>query len=141
MAKTFKKIAIGTIIAGATGYVAGVLTAPKSGKETRKDIKDAGIKAKSEAEKKLKVLHSELAALVDDAKTKGKGLSKKTSAELAKAVKKAQAAKDKAKALLSSLHEGDTGDEDLQKAITEVSKATAHLKKYMGKHIAASNQE
>ncbi len=34
-----KKIAIGTAIGLAAGYVTGILTAPKSGKETRQDIK------------------------------------------------------------------------------------------------------
>lgn len=33
------KIAIGAIIGAAAGVVAGVLTAPKSGRETRDDIK------------------------------------------------------------------------------------------------------
>ena len=60
MKNSGKKIAIGTIVAGAVGYVAGILTAPKSGKETRKDIGDAAVKAKNEAERKLKKMHSEL---------------------------------------------------------------------------------
>jgi gas vesicle protein len=37
----FKRVAIGSGIAAAAGFVAGVLTAPKSGKETRADIKTA----------------------------------------------------------------------------------------------------
>jgi len=37
-----KETKFGLVAAGAAvaGYVAGILTAPKSGKETRKDIKD-----------------------------------------------------------------------------------------------------
>jgi len=49
------KFALGALIAAATGFAAGLLTAPKSGKETRNDIKDAANKTKDtvvdEAEK------------------------------------------------------------------------------------------
>ena len=41
MAKTFKKFALGALFAAAIGYIAGILTAPKSGKETREDLKNA----------------------------------------------------------------------------------------------------
>ena len=129
------KLAIGTIAAGVAGYVTGLLTAPKSGKQTRKDIKDASLKAKAEAEKKLKELHTELNKIMTDARQKAKGLSDKASKEMNAAINKAQTAKDKAKQLLSSLHEGDTGDEDLQKAIQEVTSATKHLKKYLGNYV------
>jgi gas vesicle protein len=40
------KLAIGAIIGAAAGIVAGVLTAPKSGKETRDDIKRKASEAK-----------------------------------------------------------------------------------------------
>ena len=40
--KITKKVLIGTALGLAAGYVAGILTAPKSGKETRQDIKDVG---------------------------------------------------------------------------------------------------
>lgn len=33
------KVALGAIIGAAAGVVAGILTAPKSGKETRADLK------------------------------------------------------------------------------------------------------
>jgi gas vesicle protein len=35
---TGRKIAVGSAIAGLAGYIAGVLTAPKSGQKTRQDI-------------------------------------------------------------------------------------------------------
>lgn len=54
------KIAVSAIIAATAGYVAGILTAPKSGKETRKDIQDKALKAKREAEARLKALYSDI---------------------------------------------------------------------------------
>jgi len=44
---TGKKVALGALIAASVGYVAGVLTAPKSGKETRQDIKNTGRKSQT----------------------------------------------------------------------------------------------
>lgn len=40
---------IGTVIGAAAGLVAGLLTAPKSGKDTRTDLKDKAEKMKSDA--------------------------------------------------------------------------------------------
>jgi gas vesicle protein len=48
------KFALGAIIGAAAGLVAGVLTAPKAGKETRADIKAKAGELKADADKKLK---------------------------------------------------------------------------------------
>lgn len=49
------KFALGAFFGAAAGLVAGLLTAPKSGKETRADLKEAALKTKdtvmTEAEK------------------------------------------------------------------------------------------
>ena len=58
-----KKIAIRTAIGLAAGYVTGILTAPKSGKETRQDIKKNSAKVLLETEKELKELHKDLPTL------------------------------------------------------------------------------
>ncbi len=128
-----KRLAVGTIVAAAAGYVAGILTAPKSGKETRKDLANAAVKAKTEAEKKLKALHSELDNLLIKAKSELSNLKSKASKGYIEAVANAQLAKEKAREILSALHEGDADDKDLKKAIDEVKKSIAHLKTYIGK--------
>jgi gas vesicle protein len=46
------KFALGALIGAAAGFVAGILTAPKSGKETREDIKTVANDAKDKAVKK-----------------------------------------------------------------------------------------
>lgn len=133
MQKRERKFAIGALVAAVVGYVAGILTAPKSGRETRQDIKDTAVKAKTEAERKLKQLHSELNNLIESAKKKAADLKSTAKKELNEAVSQAQEAKEKARDILSAVHEGDADDKDLQKAIKEVNSAIAHLKKYVGK--------
>ena len=133
MKNSGKKLAIGTIIAGAAGYITGILTAPKSGKETRKDIGDAAVKAKNEAERKLKSLHSELSELIYQSKQQAIKLKAEAKKDLSVAIEKAQTAREKARQILSGLHEGDAGDKDLQSAIKEADQAISHLKNFLTK--------
>ncbi len=116
------KVAIGATLAAGAGYVAGILTAPKSGKDTRKDIAKTASKAKTEGEKQLKKLHSELNDLLAKAKDK-KG----------QAVDKAKAAKEKTRLLLSALHDGDADDPNLKAVIKEVAQAKADLVAFLKK--------
>ncbi len=133
MKKYLKQLAIGSVIAGIAGYVAGILTAPKSGKETRKDIHDASLRAKAEAEKKLKSLHSELSQLIDKGTEKAKQLKAAGKKELTELLANAQVAKEKAREILSAVHEGGADDKDLEKAVNEATNAVEHLKKYLQK--------
>lgn len=130
---TAKKIAIGAAIAAAAGYVTGLLTAPKSGRETRDNIKSTAVKGKTEAEKELKKLHTELNDLLGDVKDKGSDLTDKTTKELKDLADKATAAKEKTREVLSALHEGDAEDKELKRAISEANKAIEHLRKYLKK--------
>jgi gas vesicle protein len=134
MNKEGRKVAVGAVIAAAAGYVAGILTAPKSGKETRKDLQNVAVKAKTEGEKKLKVLHSELGDLIEEGKKKSKDLASTAKGEFNEALAKAQRAKDKAREVLSALHEGDSEDQDLKKAINNSKKAIDNLKAYLKKN-------
>lgn len=127
-----RKFAIGAVIAGIAGYVAGILTAPKSGKETREDIKDNANRVISEAEKKLKNLHSELSVVIEETK---QVLSNKTGIareELESALKMAKDKQAKVKDLLSALRDGGKSDDpELNKAIKDANAALDHLKKYL----------
>jgi gas vesicle protein len=131
--ENLKRLAIGSTIAAAAGYVAGVLTAPKSGKQTRGDIKDAADRGMAEAEKDLKKLHTELDKIIKEAKTGGDKLGVKAKKELGELVDRAKDTKEKAREMLSALHEGDAEDKDLKKAVKDANEAVAHLKKYLKK--------
>jgi gas vesicle protein len=133
MDKNAKRFAVGAAVAAGIGYVAGILTAPKSGKETRQDLQNAVSKARSEAEKKLKHLNTELNDLIGQAKTRGVQLTGTAKSQLSSAVSTAQKAKDKVRTLLSAIHEGDADDDDLQQAIKEATNAVKHLKTYVKK--------
>lgn len=133
MDKRTKRFAIGAVVAAAAGYVAGILTAPKSGKETRKDIKDTAVKTYQTAEKELKELHTELSKLMDEASKKAKEVKGSAQVNLDKAVAGAKIAKEKARELLSAVHEGDVGDKDLANAVKETRKAVEHLKGFLKK--------
>ena len=133
MKNTTKRFAVGTLLAAAAGYVAGILTAPKSGKETRQDIKETTEKTIQETEKQLKKLHTELSDLLLQAKTRAEKLSGKAKEEMDMAVKATHTVKEKAREILSAVHEGDADDKDLQKAIKDSQKAIDHLKTFLAK--------
>ncbi len=132
MGKT-TKVAVGTLIAAAAGYVAGILTAPKSGKETRKDIKEKTAKSVAELEKQLKKLHTELTKVLDQAKEQAKELKGKAREDMDRAMDKTKIVKEKARELLSAVHEGDADDKELRKAIDDANKSIAHLRTYLKK--------
>jgi gas vesicle protein len=128
-----KKFALWALIAGVGGYLAGILTAPQSGKETREDIKDGVVKGVTEAEKELKKLYEELNKLIEKVKTMGGKLGDSAGKEASDMVNKAKDAKEKVRQMLSAVHEGDAEDKDLQQAIKEATQAIDHLKTYLKK--------
>lgn len=131
MGKNTGKWALGTILAAGLGYLGGILTAPKSGKETRQDIRNSAAKAKVEAEKKLKQAQKELIELTEKVKLKKSKASQRVKDEIESLIDTAQTAKEKASEMLSAAHEGEADNKDLQKAIDEARKASEHLKKFL----------
>ncbi len=133
MGKNTGKWAAGALAAGIIGYMAGILTAPKSGRETRKDIKNAAVKARSEAEKKLKAVLADLNDRLEDVKKRGAKLSGKAKDEFEKVQARGIIAKDKVREILSMIHEGDADDPELKKALKDAKEALKHLDAYVKK--------
>lgn len=131
--KTAKRLAIGAAVAGAAGYVAGLLTAPKSGKETRNEFMKAAGKNVTEAEAQLASLHSELTDLVSEAKGKGDDLGSRAQKELRKAVDTAWEARDKVRTVVSSVKDGKASDKDLSRAVADAKRAIDHIRDYINK--------
>jgi len=126
-------IAIGSTIAAIAGYVAGLLTAPKSGKETRGDIKQTASENMAEAEKELKKLHTELGKVIDEARVNGDKMSAKAKNNLADLVDQAKDTKEKTREVISAFHEGEAEDEDLKKAVKQANASLSNLRKYLKK--------
>jgi gas vesicle protein len=130
---TLKKVAIGSGVAAAAGYVAGILTAPKSGKQTRGDIKAQAKKSRADAEKEVKKLQIELEKLSKEAKTRGGKLGAKAQKELKVLVEKAKNSKDKTGEVISAVRKGDADDQDLKRAIKNAHSSIDHLREYLRK--------
>jgi len=68
------KFAMGALIAAAAGFVAGIVTAPKAGSETRAEIKAKADKIKAEIVKKAEIATSEAQDKAEDLKDKAEDL-------------------------------------------------------------------
>lgn len=133
MSKRSSNVALGGLLLAGLGYMVGVLTAPKSGRETRRDIQRAALRAKTEAEKNLKSVHSELNELIEKAKKGTNTASTRARLNIDEAIIKGQDAREKVREILSAFHEGEPEDKDLRNALNEAKKSIEHLKKYAGK--------
>lgn len=135
MNRRTKGIAIGTLMAGAMGYVAGILTAPKSGSETRQSIRSAKRTAFIEGERKLKQLHTELGDLLAQVNDLAKhGVSKQQMKVLQEdVVTGATRTRQKTREILSALHDGSADDNDLDKAISEAVRSIKSIRAYLKK--------
>lgn len=133
MGKALKRLAVAVGLAAAVGYVAGLLTAPKSGKETREDIKNAAKTGMSQAEQQLKNVSSELADLVEEAKRRGADMNDRARQQMDDLVAQARVARDKAREVVSAVRAGDAKDDDLRLAVNQANSALGHLREYLKK--------
>jgi gas vesicle protein len=131
--KNAKKFALGASLAAAVGYVAGILTAPKSGKETRQDLKDTANEASEKVEENLQKLHDELVAMINKVKINSSELGGQAKEEFDKLVAKASEAKLKTSEVLTAFKGGKTNDKDLSQAVDQATEAVNHLREYLKK--------
>jgi gas vesicle protein len=124
-----KKIVGGTLVALAAGYMVGILTAPRSGKKTRKQLKKTADHSIADLEKQLKNLHKQGQSLID----KFNKQNPKVSAKLKDVKAVALRNQAKLKELLSAIHGNDSVDEDLDKALRDAKDAFSDLSKYLSK--------
>jgi gas vesicle protein len=125
-----KKMALSALLGGVAGYVSGILTAPKSGKETRKQIVEDAEGLKEDAEDQLKKANDELKVLLKDAKSKTVALSAQAREEFNEAVIRAKDAQNKASTTLKAVKNGQADDPDLNKAVKQAKLAVKNLSKY-----------
>jgi gas vesicle protein len=128
---TARKVAIGSAIAGLAGYLAGILTAPKSGQQTRKDIANKASDVKNDAEDQLADLNEELKEIIKSTKVKTIALSSSARAEFNEAVVRAKDAQNKAVQVLKAAKAGEANDPDLNKAVKQARQALKNLGKFL----------
>ncbi len=130
---TGKKIAVGALIAGAAGYVAGILTAPKSGKDTRQDIKDKAVDVKDKLVEELKLAQAELNKMLHMAKEKSQAVSASAKAGFNESVIRAKDARNKSATVLKAVKAGKSNEKELDLALKNLKLATKNLSKYLKK--------
>lgn len=121
-----KKFGLGILIGAVAGVITGLLTAPKSGKETRQDIKNKAGEIKGTAERKLKDAHKELDKLSNEAKARAKDLQGKAKDEMDAYAKKADELKERVKSAITSIKSGD--DDNDEATIDQLLKDLAALR-------------
>ncbi len=129
-----KGLAIGAAIGAVAGVITGILFAPKSGKETREDVKHAAVNAKNKLDEESKMVQAELTKIIEKveslAKEKGSVLSDKVHETLDYAKKTKTDLASKAKDLKDGTN---TNDKDLQIALKKAQEAQAALTKFLKK--------
>lgn len=125
------KFALGAVIAGVAGYVTGILTAPKSGKETRQDMKRKASDVKNDAEAQLQKAEAELKELAAKARARGDDLTGKAKSEYQAAAAKAKNAQAKASAVLKAFRSGKAKNPELNAAVKQLREARKNLAKYI----------
>lgn len=129
--KTGRKIAIGALVAGIGGYVAGLLTAPKSGKQTRAELADDVSAAKNNAEVQLAIAQRDLGVLIKEAQEKTLALSAQAREEFNETLIRAKDAQNKAKMMLKAVKTGSGENPELDKAVKQAKQAQKNLSKFL----------
>lgn len=133
MSEKSKKLAVGAVVGAAAGFVAGILMAPKSGKETRADLKKGAKEAVKATDQQLKKLQSELNDLVDKAESKLSKITDSAKAEAVKALENAKKVRSQSASVVAAMKSGNSSDEDLDLAVKNAKNAVDSLKKYFSK--------
>lgn len=128
-----RKFGFGIILGAIAGVIAGFLTAPKSGKETREDIKKKAHDVKGSAERKLKDAHKELGNLIDETSAKAEKLKGKARDELKDLTAKAEDLKAQIKSAITSIKSGDDDNDDA--TIDQLLKDLGALKEKISKQV------
>jgi len=127
---TGRKIAVGSAVAGVAGYLAGVLTAPKSGRETRDELAQKAGEVKDTAEDQLLEVNEELKEMIKSTKVKTVALSSTARAEFNEALMRAKDAQNKSTQVLKAVKKGEATDPDLNKAVKQARLAMRNLGKF-----------
>jgi gas vesicle protein len=126
-----RKWALGALIAGVAGYVGGILTAPKSGKETREDIADKAEDIKNDTRVELENLQDDISDLLAKVKARAEALGSQAREELNEAILRAKDVQSKTTVVLKAVKSGEAEDPQLNVAIKQAKQAKKNLSQYL----------
>ncbi len=125
------KLVVGMFIAGLAGFAAGVLTAPKSGSETRQDIKRTANRVVADLQERIENLREDIDDLIIIATDKSYELKGRAKNQLDDAIEKAKDARTKASTVAKAVKNGEAEEPELNRAIKQLSDAKKNLTKYL----------
>ena len=131
MKKNSRNIVFSAVVIGAASYLAGILTAPKKGSETREDIRHASVNAKISLEKSLKKLYADSSRQIERALNVNHELTKQTKRELDLLIASVKHATEKIKIYLTSIRDGDIEEEEITLLLTDGRDNTERLKLFV----------
>lgn len=128
-----KGLAIGAAIGAVAGVLTGILFAPKSGKETRQDIKDASNKAVTKVLEEAKKLQNDLGALIDKVETAIKDKKGAATKKVNDLIEQAKDAQLHLRVVAKAFKQGGADDKDLDRAVKKAKEAKKALETYLKK--------
>lgn len=131
--KERKGLAIGAAVGAVLGVITGILFAPQSGKETRKDIKNAADKTVKEIQHEAAKLQEEIKELIAKAESVVKNTSGKTSEVAKKHIETAKHTASNLGTVAKSFKAGKASDQDLDDAIQQVKSAKKSIETFLKK--------
>lgn len=130
MYKRIRNLYFVTLFIGSVGYILGLLTASKSGKDFRREIETTGRKNLINLEKQLKAQYSDLNNQLQVLENNLDASSKVVAEKINKYIVDVKKMQKKSKILLSALHDGTAEDDELIQVIDEINNLKSSIKKY-----------
>lgn len=128
-----KTVTLAGLIGVGIGLIAGYLTAPQSGKETRQDIVDKSKDFRDQAVDKYHETKDKIAAAIEEGMQAANRLSGSSKRTLLSLVDKAKEAEYKAIDVFRAVKSGEADDRNLDKAVSHANKAKDNLLKFLNK--------
>ena len=128
-----KGLALGAIVGAVVGVITGILFAPKSGKETRQDIKEATSKAAEKLSAEAHKIQEEALELIAKAEVRLKSLKGATLAKVNQHIDEVKHTSENVKSVAKAFKSGKSSDKDLDEAIKQAKAARDALKTFLKK--------
>lgn len=129
-----KGLAVGAALGAVAGVVTGVLFAPKSGRETRKDISDTAVKTKAKLLEEAKKANVEMHKVIDKVEVMAREKGTVVSDKAKEALTNAKQARDNLSTKAEDLKAGkNSDDQDLKQALKKAEEAQTALQKFLKK--------